>query len=312
MTPGFLPAGRSVRGLALALLVATGCLVLLGSTVCLTESGMGCSSWPLCNGALGPSDHFHALLEQSHRYLAALVTIGVAALFVLSRRRRNAALRRWTTAGVGIVVVQVALGAITVLTHNAPATVAAHLVVGLLLLADTALVAAAAFGLLASSPRPGALAMAAVLVTGLVLVSGSIVVDGGAARACPSWPWCGPRAGFPWRIVDLQLVHRGLAAAAVALVISVAWQLRRSEPVASAKRHLAGLLLLLVLAQVAAGALDTLLRAPVALQDIHLGIAGAIWCLLVVAVLASEQPARSRLSPSQNGGARSQLSEAQV
>lgn len=63
----YLPLRRAV---ALVTLVATAGLILLGSTVRMTESGMGCRSWPLCNGAIGPVGGFHSLLEQSHRYLA--------------------------------------------------------------------------------------------------------------------------------------------------------------------------------------------------------------------------------------------------
>lgn len=280
--------GGLTRGVALALLVATGCLVLLGSTVRVTESGMGCSSWPLCNGAIGPIDHLHPLLEQTHRYLAALVSVGVGAVFVLSRRSDSAALRRWAAVALGIIGVQIALGAITVLTHNAPATVAAHLVVGLVLLATTALIAAASFGL-GGRPLRGVLGATSVVVTLLLLVSGSIVVDGGASGACPSWPWCGPRAGVPWRVVDLQLVHRATAATAVVLLVVLALRRRRRTRSGRTPRRLASLLIALLAAQVATGALDTLLRAPDALQDVHLGFAGAIWCLAVVLVLAPER-----------------------
>lgn len=280
--------GGLTRGVALALLVATGCLVLLGSTVRVTESGMGCSSWPLCNGAIGPIDHLHPLLEQTHRYLAALVSVGVGAVFVLSRRQDSAALRRWAAAALAVIGVQIALGAITVFTHNAPATVAAHLVVGLVLLATTALIAAASFGL-GGRPLPGVHGTASVVVTLLLLVSGSIVVDGGASGACPSWPWCGPHGGVPWRIVDLQLVHRATAATAVVLLVALALRRRRRTRGERAPRRLADLLIALLAAQVATGALDTLLRAPDALQDVHLGLAGAIWCLAVVLVLAPER-----------------------
>ena len=49
--------------------------------------------------------------------------------------KRGKHLRPFALAGVGLIVVQVALGAITVITNNAPVTVALHLIVGLLFLA---------------------------------------------------------------------------------------------------------------------------------------------------------------------------------
>ncbi len=285
------PAGRALRVLAFSVLVLTGALVLLGSTVRVTESGMGCSSWPLCNGAVGPIDHFHPLLEQSHRYLAAAVTIGIVALALGARRVANRALRRWSVAAVGIVAVQVVLGAVTVLAHNAPATVAAHVVVGLLLLATVSLLAAASTGVLPDRPRPrGALAWGALGAALILLVSGSLVVDGGAAAACPSWPWCSAHPGVATHLVVIQLVHRSIAGATVVLVGLAAWRRRRATPARFIPPTLIGLLA----AQVAAGALDALAKAPDALQDVHIGLAGAIWALVVVLVVGGVPELRPR------------------
>lgn len=276
-------APLALRVGALAVLFATGSLVLLGSTVRVTESGMGCSSWPLCNGQIGPIAQFHPLLEQSHRYLAALVSIGVVALYVAARRSGPPAFRRWTAIGTATIVLQVPLGALTVFAHNAPPTVAAHLLGGLALLAATALAAAASFGLL--DDRVGRLRKldaVAITMTALLLVSGTVVADGGAAGVCPSWPWCAAHPGAPWHLVTLQLVHRTMAGlTALVLLAAASARLRGSARPTSERRLCWGLVALLG-AQVAAGALDTLLRAPDALQDVHIGLAGALWCLAAI------------------------------
>ena len=127
---------RSLRILTLTTLIATYLLIVLGSTVRVTESGMGCNGWPLCSGQIGPIDHFHPLLEQSHRYLATIVTILICAVAAVTLRvgQRAGYLRRLALAGVGVIVIQIVLGAITVFTNNAPVTVALHLIVGLLFL----------------------------------------------------------------------------------------------------------------------------------------------------------------------------------
>ncbi len=268
---------------ALALLVATGSLVLLGSTVRVTESGMGCASWPLCNGQIGPISQFHPLLEQAHRYLAALVSIGVVALYLAARRSGPPALRRWAAVATGTIILQVPLGALTVFAHNAAPTVAAHLLGGFALLAATALCAAASFGLLGDQQgRIGRLEVAAITMTVLLLVSGTMVADGGAAGVCPSWPWCAAHAGAPWHLVTLQLVHRSMAGlTAVVLVVAVAARLRRpARP--KFERQLCWALVTVLGAQIVAGALDTLARAPDALQDVHIGFGGALWCLVAI------------------------------
>ncbi len=270
---------------------------------------MGCRSWPLCNGQVGPATGFHALLEESHRYLAAAVTVGVVAVILIAWRagagRRVLVPALW--AG-GLVALQVALGAVTVFTHNAPWTVALHLVGALLLLAAVTATVAAAFtpAVRGTSPevrRLDRLSWSALATTFALLVSGSIVVEGGAAGACPSWPGCESHFGVPWRVVALQLAHRGLAGIAVVLLACLAGRSllsRRSLPVGVA---LAWLLAALLPAQVAAGAISAVLRAPEAAQDVHFALAAAIWSSAVALVMRRRMAACTPTPPAGAGTA---------
>ena len=290
--PGHVPsagggtaARRALFPAALATMVATYLLAVLGSTVRVTDSGMGCSGWPLCDGRIGPVDHVGALVEQSHRYLAAAVTLGVVAVVLLAWRARAGrdvlVPALWAT---GLVGVQVVLGAVTVVTGNAPPTVALHLVGALLLLAAVTVTA-----LSCRTPhdhdhppadpraRAGPLAWAALAATFVLFVSGSVVVDGGASAACPSWPACLPHVGVAIALVAIQLAHRSMAAVAVVLLGAAAVRTlaaRRDMPAAAG---FAWMLLALLPAQIAAGAASALLRAPPAAQDVHLALAAAIW-----------------------------------
>ena len=73
---------------------------------------MGCPAWPLCEGKLGPLQEFHALMEQTHRYLAALVTVLVLATALLAwRNRSRSAAIRPALFTVAVIVVQIGLGA---------------------------------------------------------------------------------------------------------------------------------------------------------------------------------------------------------
>lgn len=304
------PSWRLLRTLAIVTLVATYALLALGSTVRVTESGMGCPGWPLCYGQVGPIDHFHTLLEQIHRYLTAAVTVGVLAVALQAwRLRLNRALRPALYA-VAILALQIVLGGVSVLAHNAPATVALHLAGALLLLAATTVTAVASS--VASRPaahgprRPARLAWSAVVATFALLVSGSIVVDGGASAACPSWPWCVPRRGVADPLVAIALVHRGVALVAVGLLVALAvGTLLRRRGRTPGSVGLAWSLLGLCAAQVAAGAVTAELAAPPAAQDVHLGLAAALW-VCAVALVAVVSYAGAGLNDAGNrGGARS-------
>ncbi len=308
------PTSPALRAASMSTLVATYCLVVLGSTVRVTESGMGCKGWPLCDNQIGPIGSYHTLLEQAHRYLAAGVTLGVVAVAWMAWRsgRRNA-VSRAAFACLAIVAVQVVLGAITVLTHNAPPTVALHLATGLLLLGATAVTAVFAFAPAAAggpgssrwggrqagqrNARRGLLDWSALSLTFLLFISGSVVVDGGASDACRTWPWCSTSAHVAGALQAIQLVHRGLAGVVVLLltVLAIGMMRRRHDLVAPAF-GLALALVVLLAAQVAAGAATALSGAPPAAQDVHLALAAAIWVVVVtlVTVEGSRAPACAR------------------
>lgn len=283
------PSGRRPPAILAALALATGVvtyfLIILGSTVRVTESGMGCPGWPLCYGQLGPIDHFHALLEQSHRYVVALVTVLVVltavAAWRLARDRRTVVVP--ATAALGVIAIQIALGAITVITHNAPITVALHLLFGLIVLAVTWVTVAAVF--VARRPtagrRLGPLGYATVGLTFVLLISGSMVVDGGATYACPSWPFCTAH-GIAAPLVAIQYGHRfTVLIVSIFIVLFVMHVARRWRQVPGA-RLIADLAAVLLLAQIAVGGLVATLAAPDALQDLHIALAAAIWVSMVV------------------------------
>ncbi len=292
-------AARRVRTLAVIIAASTYLLAVLGSTVRVSNSGMGCSSWPLCDGRVGPIDHLHPLLEQSHRYLATIVVIAIAALIALTRRgaARMRQVRNYAVASLAIVSVQIVLGAITVLTDNAPATVAAHLVVGLVFLAVVTATAVASFidGATFWHRFEGQwLAWASVGALFVVLLSGSIVVDGGAEAACRSWPAC-LASPSPTRLVNLQYVHRSLVFVAACLVVAYLARLWRSRALAPRAAALVGITLLV--AQIVVGAFDAVLGAPAALADVHLALASALWTVVVSALVASAVAPSSNTSP---------------
>ena len=276
--------------LSLVTLGFTYALVVLGSTVRVTESGMGCSSWPLCNGQIGLVGNSHALIEQGHRYLAGLVTVsGFATVWAAWRTTSRRAALAPSLVAAGLVLFQAGLGALTVFTHNAPWTVAIHLITGLVFLgvvtltATIALVGGNHFRLdLRAAGHWASVALGATL---LLLVSGAVVVDGGAARSCPSWPIC-THPG-PLHLIALQLLHRSLVA--IASIAMVGFVVTSWPRMAERRRwHTAAAGLLVLLPVVASlGAASALSRAQATLQDLHLVLASALWALLVALVVSA-------------------------
>jgi heme A synthase len=253
-------------------------LIVLGAVVRITGSGMGCGDhWPLCNGhLLPPLDDIGTVIEWSHRLVAALVSILVTALAVYAWRLNHPS-RRVAYLAVGLLVLQVLLGAVTVKLELPPWSVIVHLGTAMLLLAT--LLVAATPGTTSQGPgspgwRPGS-----VMVLSLVFITilfGALTANLGAAAACTGFPLCngqvwpggGPLAHIHW-------THRLLAYALG--IIATVWAIRtpgwRSKAVLG-----------LVALQVAVGAATVLLGLPGGLQAAHVAVGAAVWAGVVLAV----------------------------
>lgn len=81
---------KSLRRLSIAALSVTYLHLVFGGVVRITGSGMGCGDhWPKCNGSwVPPLDNPTVLIEWTHRLLALLVILSIAAFAVAAWRRR--------------------------------------------------------------------------------------------------------------------------------------------------------------------------------------------------------------------------------
>src|SRR6266700_3434352 len=116
---------RPLARLAWAAALATYLLIVLGGIVRITGSGLGCGEeWPVCHGRLIPSfADVPTLIEWSHRLVAAIVStlvVVLAGLVWWARRRISPGPSRLAFVALGLLVVQVLLGAITVKLHLPP------------------------------------------------------------------------------------------------------------------------------------------------------------------------------------------------
>lgn len=277
---------RVLPTLAISSAVVIYVLIIYGSHVRVTDSGMGCPDWPLCKGSIDPFQGFHAFMEQTHRYLAGIASILVVATWFLAFRvRTRVAAIKPALFTVGIVFVQVILGAITVFDSNGAPTVAAHLLAGLALLGGSTMSAVATLvdKRDAHSSRLGPLGWSAIGSAGLLYLSGSLVVNAEAEKACASFPFC--PSNQPMHLVILHLLHRSVAIFAILALVGFAIHAWRDWSKISGARQLAGVIIGLLVATATLGIFSAILKAPTELQDFHL--AGAAAVLIATVALAS-------------------------
>ncbi len=130
-----------MRGLAVAAVVANAGIAVTGGAVRLSESGLGCPSWPRCtSGSLlptgtNPTGAVHQGIEFGNRLLTFLVFATAVACVIAAWRLRP---RRRDVRAIALllplgVVAQAVLGGITVLAKLNPLTVAPHFLLSMVL-----------------------------------------------------------------------------------------------------------------------------------------------------------------------------------
>lgn len=255
-------------------------LIILGAIVRITGSGLGCGEhWPLCNGKLLPPLDLPTMIEYGHRLAAAAVSVLVAGLAAYAWwLKRGVGSAEWDRPGnaaylaLGLLVLQILLGAVTVKLRLPPWTVILHLGTAMLLLA-TLIVIAKGNRFTPDSPR-GLVLLSLGFVT---VLFGALTANLGAATACLGFPLCNGRilpAGNYLQYV--QWAHRLLAYTLFGYVWW--WGLRT-------KTRGAWCVVALVTIQVIVAAAMILFGLPQLLQAAHVAVGAAVWAALVIAVL---------------------------
>ena len=298
-------SSRPARGIYIANLVGQTAIIATGAVVRLTGSGLGCPTWPECvEGSYTPTarqaEEWHKYVEFGNRLLTfVLVVLAVAAIvaaIVDARTQRRRGLQRrpviLALAAIPFVgtLTQAVLGGITVLTGLHPATVSAHFLLSMAIIAGTvALVVRSGDAgdrpVTSLVPAPVTwLAWSLVAVSGVVVFLGALVTGSG--------PYSGdaesenrfsfdPRT-ISWLHADVVLLFLGLL---VGLLVALAVV---GAP-ARAKRR-AWLLLGIALAQGLLGYTQYFAGLPMALVLIHVIGSSLVW----VAVLFIPPALRTR------------------
>jgi cytochrome c oxidase assembly protein subunit 15 len=273
-------------------------LVLVGVIVRSTGSGLGCGTaggwhdWPLCHGRLIPPATLESIIEFSHRAFAALVSLcllGAAAWTAVTpvlRRHVGAAL----FATVGLLVLQIVLGALTVRMLDGgeinPAFVVAHLMTAFTFFCTLVVLGIHSLALSKRTesptlpPAPWGPGQRIYLIvtfaaTFFQIIVGGLVANLGASMACPEFPSC---AGGVWiptfsGATGLQVVHRIGAVSVALLVFALPFVLSRHV---SPPRGMTRVAVGLVLVQFALGVATVLLGLPLMARALHHVVAYAL------------------------------------
>ena len=292
-------AGPVFQRLALATVVAILALVVLGGVVRVTGSGLGCPDWPLCHGKIIPPADTQTLIEYSHRLLASIVGILVLATAATAwiRYRRRPWILVPSSLSLVLVVVQGALGGVTVLTELEGGIVTAHLALAEALLVITTLIFLVSWrGVSFSRKRVGFLPLLAAgtaLAAYGLLLSGSYTTTSGASGACNGWPLCQGEVFISSRLPAIHMVHRYVALFVGLLVLAtivVAWRQRAH------RRDLAWVGLAaggLFLAQAFVGAMTVWWGLPTEMRALHLALASTVWIALAALAMLPYTPVQS-------------------
>ena len=298
----------ALRRLAWGTLVLAFGQIVFGAIVRITGSGMGCGDhWPQCAGYwIPPLERPDLIIEVTHRYIAATLTIAIVALLALAFVRR----RTPGIAGVGgvlraallaaaLVVVAALFGAATVkLELTNTAVIVTHLSIAMSLLAVLLVVIQRSTE---QHPVPTAEShvslrtlratySASVLVF-IALVLGALTAHvPGANTACGGFPLCDGRLFPSIPAQHVQYTHRVVALLVLLHTGGLAFlvQRRGEAPVLS----LARLTFAAVLLQVLIAAFLVELNLPLVLRSLHEAVGTLIWLCVVSLTLVARRHAR--------------------
>ncbi len=312
---------KGFRYLALSAAIMTFLLIVMGGIVRVTESGLGCPDWPLCYGRLIPPMNMKSIIEYTHRLIASLTSplILVTAILAVWRYRPVRLIFRPMLVAMSLLVVEIGLGAITVLTETPPVIVAVHLAVALTILAMLLTATIAAFHLAQGTTLPqglvfsgsfSRLTIASIVALFVVLLSGVFVAGSAATRACVGWPLCNGRL-FPTDTLGwIQMTHRFVVGVAAIIMIWLLVQAWRKRWTSASVFPAAVVTVILFFAQAYVGALKTTEGFPVFLLALHVATASATWAGMVVLVVSegirgasdgSDEATRNRVPVRQYG-----------
>jgi cytochrome c oxidase assembly protein subunit 15 len=276
-------ADKALLKLSTLMVFTQSAIVFTGALVRITGSGLGCSTWPECTpGSYTPTPDqpeapLHAWIEFGNRLLTFILLINALALMFTILKSGRGELRKLGALQILGILAQGVLGGVTVLTALNPATVAAHFLLSIILIAGALSLRQRAHGKspieITLIPLVSKLIWLHLLLTSLVLIAGTIVTGSG--------PHAGDSAAerfnldsrtMAWIHADLVIALLGVS---IALLIAI-----RLGLAGQARQVLSGriqIFLIVALAQGGIGYIQYFTKLPEALVAAHIIGSIAVW-----------------------------------
>ena len=271
-------------------LVSLYAIIITGSLVRLTGSGLGCADWPQCSSTkFVDVSTGHAAIEQINRLFTGFVSVAVVAavlgsIFVTPRRKSLI----WLSSGLVIgVLAQVILGAVVVLTGLNPWSNMAHFLVSLALVTTAVFLvehagAANYLGDFVVSDQTAPtrqitrrFADLTLGLCGLAIILGTLVTG------------AGPHAGdenairLSFDLRSITRIHSATVLLCVAATLMFIVQVRKSASEWTKLKAKLEIFLFMAVAQGGVGYLQYFSGVPAQLVAVHVGLAVAVWiCVL--------------------------------
>lgn len=289
------PSALFVRRAALATVVMAVLIVVGGGAVRLTDSGLGCPTWPTCTPqSLTPTKAMgvHGIIEFTNRTITDVLCVVVAVAILAARARSpwRRGLTRLAWAQFWVVMGNAVLGGIVVLTGLNPYLVGSHDVLAFALLT----VALALWHRSGEgdgpardlAPRPvRQLTWVLAGATALLLLAGTVVTGAGPhagdARTVHRIP-------VDWR--EITQLHTDFVWVVVGLTVALWFVLRAIGTPAGPRRRVAELFWVLML-QGVIGYVQYFTHVPVGLVETHMFGACLVWIAVLRVVLALRERA---------------------
>ncbi len=274
--------------------------ILFGPLVRATDSGLACPDWPLCYGKVLPPAEFRIWMEVGHRFYSGIISLVLfyEVLYIFRTESLREKFGSLAISSILVVIIQIALGALTVTKLLDPTTVNLHLlnaVLFLLLTVNVCLKAnvclqtkndeLAIFGWGDIFSSKGIMLFIIFFLTYFQLYLGGRVSSHYAGLACPDWPTC---KGF-WlppfmdELTRFHIEHRYMGYFIFILVLAnllVAYYKKYDRRT----KFYSKLAFVICTLQIFLGVMNVLLKLPTLLTALHTGVGVVLLTTIYIAL----------------------------